>query len=75
MKQFQPGTTVTIPGLYLLVGEPPLETVLVNGQTEAGFLTRHDNSKAQQRRQRFKMGDVLPDLGYTNQYWVLMPNQ
>lgn len=71
MQQFSPNTIVTIPGLYLLKGEPPFKTVLAGGQ----FIEQCDHSKAEQRTRRFEVGEVLPDLGYKNQMWFLIPNQ
>lgn len=71
MKTFQPGSIITIPGLYLLVGEPPDEIVSLRGQNDITFIQRPDHSRADERHRHFEVGDVLPDLGYANQKWVL----
>lgn len=67
MKTFQPGDIVTIPGLYLLTGDPPREVVLING----AFVDRLDHSRRNERHRHFQAGAALPDLGYANQKWVL----
>lgn len=75
MKTFQSGEAATIRGHYLLLGEPPDQTSLLQGTSDVTFIQHPDHSRKNGRSRHFEIGDVFPDLGYTKQRWVLFQEE